>query len=66
MLPAELRERIERADLVISKGQGNFETLMDCGLNVYFLFLSKCKSYTQWFGFERFSGILKNAKRMDV
>lgn len=65
MLPEHVRRRIENADLVIAKGQGNFETLMDCGLNVYFLFLSKCASYTQWFGFERFSGILKNAKRME-
>lgn len=66
MLPEAVRSRIENADLVIAKGQGNFESLIDCGLNVYFLFLSKCPSYTQWFGFERFSGILKNAKRMDI
>jgi len=66
MLPEDVRSRIENACLVIAKGQGNFESLIDCGLNVYFLFLSKCPSYTQWFGFERFSGILKNAKRMDV
>lgn len=66
MLPAEVRSRIMNAGMVIAKGQGNFETLLDCGLNVYFLFLSKCQSYTQWFGFERFSGILKNAKRMDI
>ena len=66
MLPEPVRSRIENAGLVIAKGQGNFETLLDCGLNVYFLFLSKCASYTQWFGFERFSGILKNAKRMDI
>jgi len=33
-------------------------------MNVYFLFLSKCPSYTQWFGFERFSGILQNELRI--
>ena len=66
MLPGEVRGRIMNAGMVIAKGQGNFETMLDCGLNIYFLFLSKCASYTQWFGFERFSGILKNAKRMDV
>lgn len=60
----ELRSRIENAGLVIAKGQGNFETLIGSGLNVYFLFLSKCPSYTEWFGFERFSGILKNDRRM--
>lgn len=66
MLPAGVRSRIMNAGMVIAKGQGNFETLLDCGLNVYFLFLSKCASYTQWFGFERFSGILKNAQRLDI
>lgn len=66
LLPDALRRRIENAGMVIAKGQGNFESLIDCGLNVYFLFLSKCPSYTQWFGFERFSGILKNARRMQM
>ena len=65
MLPEDVRKRIENAGMVIAKGQGNFESLIDCGLNVYFLFLSKCPSYTQWYGFERFSGILKNAKRIE-
>ena len=64
LIPPELKQRIENAGLVIAKGQGNFETMIGCGLNVYFLFLSKCPSYTEWFGFERFSGILKNDRRM--
>ena len=64
LITPELRTRIENAGLVIAKGQGNFETLIGCGLNVYFLFLSKCPSYTEWFGFERFSGILQNDRRM--
>lgn len=63
-LPEEVRRRVENAKLVIAKGQGNFETLTGCGLNVYFLFLSKCEGYTQWYGFERFSGILANDRRM--
>lgn len=64
LLPEALRARIEGAGLVIAKGQGNFETLIGCGLNVYYLFLSKCKSYTQWFGFDYLSGILKNDRRL--
>lgn len=64
MLPVPVLERIRGAKLVIAKGQGNFETLIGCGLNVYYLFLSKCAGYTQWFGFEHFSGILQNELRM--
>ena len=64
LLPEAVRRRVEGAKLVIAKGQGNFETLTGCGLNVYYLFLSKCAGYTNWFGFERFSGILANDRRM--
>ncbi len=30
------------ADIVISKGQGNFETLSDCGRDIFFLLKAKC------------------------
>ena len=63
-VPEAVRERIENAKLLIAKGQGNFETLAGCGLNVYYLFLSKCAGYTQWYGFERFSGVLANDRRL--
>lgn len=66
LLPEKVRRRIEGAGLIIAKGQGNFETLTGSGLNVYFLFLSKCRGYTDWFGFERFSGILANDRRMQL
>lgn len=38
----ELREAFSRADLVISKGQGNFETLSEVARPVYFLLTVKC------------------------
>ena len=62
-LPEAVRARIESATLLIAKGQGNFESMIECGLNVYYIFLSKCESYTDWFGFEHFSGILANELR---
>ena len=39
---AELLRAFEQADVVLSKGQGNFEGLLGCGRNVYYLFLCKC------------------------
>lgn len=39
----EFRRRFNKADLIISKGQGNFETLSDEPGNIYFLFKAKCK-----------------------
>lgn len=38
----EFRERFAAADMIIAKGQGNFETLSDEPANVYFLFRAKC------------------------
>jgi len=38
----EFREAFESADLVISKGQGNWETLEDCEREAFFMFQAKC------------------------
>ena len=65
-LPEDVYRRIAGAKLVIAKGQGNFETLQGCGLNVYYLFLCKCPRYTTWFGLERFSGVLANDRRLQL
>lgn len=64
MIPATLLRRLENAPVIIAKGQGNFETMLESGLNVYFLFLAKCEYYTRWYGFERFSAILANDRRL--
>lgn len=36
------RRRFARADLIIAKGQGNFETLSERSENIHFLFKAKC------------------------
>ena len=38
----EFRRRFSAADLIIAKGQGNFETLSEAPGNIYFLFKVKC------------------------
>jgi len=38
----DFRRRFAEADLIIAKGQGNFETLSDETANIYFLFKAKC------------------------
>ena len=38
----EAKELLDSADILLAKGQGNFETLNGCGLNIYYLFLCKC------------------------
>jgi len=39
---AEFQELFNRVDLIISKGQGNFEGLSACQKNIYFLLMVKC------------------------
>ncbi|MDK2972984.1 MAG: damage-control phosphatase, subfamily [Candidatus Sumerlaeota bacterium] len=36
------RRRFDEADLIIAKGQGNFETLSESETDIYFLFKAKC------------------------
>ncbi len=38
----EIKRALQEIPLVLSKGQGNFETLEDKGLDIYFLFRVKC------------------------
>ncbi len=53
----EARLLMEQADCILSKGQGNFETLNGCGLNVFYLFLCKCPLFVTRFGLPRFEGV---------
>ena len=60
----EARNEIETADVILSKGQGNFETIHGCGLNIYYLFLCKCDWFVQKFEVERFKGMFVNERRI--
>lgn len=64
-LPGEAATWLDSADLCIAKGQGNFETLRGSGLNVYYLFLCKCHLFTEKFGVEQYTPVLKNERRFD-
>ena len=48
------------ADVILSKGQGNFETLLGCGYNVYYLFLCKCNVFISKLGAKQFDSIFVN------
>lgn len=61
---AEARELLYDADLIIAKGQGNFETLNDCGLNIYYLFLCKCDLFQRRFHAENLQGMFLNERRL--
>lgn len=54
---AALRE-IESADVLIAKGQGNYESLSGCGKNIFYIFMCKCQLFMDRFRVPQFSGIL--------
>lgn len=54
----EAMDEVESADVLISKGQGNYEGLSGCGLNMYYFFLCKCEMFMRRFNVEQFTGIM--------
>lgn len=56
---------IQKADVIVSKGQGNFESLHGCGLNIYYMFLCKCDWFVKRFQLERFQGVFQNEKNFE-
>ena len=58
LLSPEARDAFEGADVIISKGQGNAETLLGCGYNVYYAFLVKCPRFIQRFQREKLTPML--------
>ena len=58
LLGEEARRALESADVIIAKGQANAETLLGCGLNVYFAFLVKCIRFQKIFEKPQFTPML--------
>lgn len=49
-LSPSAKHAMDTADVILSKGQGNAETLLGCGYNIYYAFLVKCIRFIQRFG----------------
>lgn len=58
----EAKAALEEADVIISKGQGNFETLRKCRKNIYYIFLCKCDLFANTFQVPKLTGMLINEK----
>lgn len=64
-ISAQARQKLDAADVILAKGQGNFETLRGCGKNVYYMFMCKCIMFAERFGVAQFSPMLLNDFRME-
>ena len=57
-ISSEAMDEIRKADVLVSKGQGNYEGLRGCGLNIFYLFLCKCEAFIQRFNVPQFTGVM--------
>ena len=65
-ISVDAKRAVDSADLIISKGQGNFETLYGCGKNIYYIFLCKCDLFVRRFAMPRFSGSIRKREILEI
>ncbi|HIJ71209.1 MAG TPA: DUF89 family protein [Planctomycetes bacterium] len=58
----DFRRRFDRADLVIAKGQGNYETLSDADKNIFFILKAKCPVIARHLGCQVGTMILSKSR----
>jgi len=61
-LPEESKEVFNKADIILSKGQGNYESLSHQGYSIYYLFLCKCDHFTSRFHVPPLTGMFVEEK----
>ncbi|HOW54937.1 MAG TPA: ARMT1-like domain-containing protein [Syntrophorhabdaceae bacterium] len=59
----EFQRRFNKADLIIAKGQGNYETLSDEKKNIFFLFRIKCGVVASHTGFKMGTNVLTGTSK---
>jgi uncharacterized protein with ATP-grasp and redox domains len=59
------RDRFDKADLVIAKGQGNYETLSDVDKNIFFVLKTKCPVIARDLGCEVGEMILRRGEMFE-
>lgn len=64
LLSEEAKQALLEADMIISKGQGNFESLFGEGLNPYYIFLCKCELFVRRFGLKQYESVFMKEERI--
>ena len=57
-LPEDARTVLDTADVILSKGQGNYESLFGQGRHVFYALLCKCDLFTSRFDVPKLMRIL--------
>ena len=62
MLSDEARKVLDSSDVILAKGQGNYESMSGQGRHVFYEFLCKCELFTTRFSVPRLTGIFIEEK----
>lgn len=57
MLPEDAKKTMDQADVILAKGQGNYESLCNQGRHIFYSFLCKCDLFTERFQVPQFTGV---------
>lgn len=57
MLPDQAKAAMDHADVILAKGQGNYESLCNQGMHIFYSFLCKCELFTDRFRVPKLTGI---------
>lgn len=58
MLSPEAKQVLDHADVILAKGQGNYESLSHQGRHIFYSFLCKCELFTERFSVPPLTGML--------
>ena len=58
MASDEAKEAIDHADVILAKGQGNYECMSGKGLHAFYAFLCKCDLFIKRFDVPKLTGVL--------
>ena len=62
LMPETAKKAMDEADVILAKGQGNYETMSDQGRHIFYEFLCKCDLFTSRFKVPRLTGIFTEEK----
>ncbi|SKB71345.1 hypothetical protein SAMN06296386_104126 [Lachnospiraceae bacterium] len=62
MLPDDAKHALDTADVILAKGQGNYESLCKQGHHIFYSFLCKCELFTGRFSVPKLTGIFVEEK----
>ena len=62
MMTDEAKSALDTAEVILAKGQGNYETLNGQGRHIFYAFLCKCELFTNRFDVPKLTGIFVEEK----